>query len=412
MRDGKRPHAPSRPLAALALIGLAAACQGPHPARAPAGGARPDPAEGAVPLPSTADDWRAFLVYDGGGVGVWTVEALDLFPHYGALDVVGLDDRGRCLVFVSYSGRWIPLPTFEDGKWLGALALGDVDPRVAGSELYVGGRAGRLDQVRPYPDSGLDFRRIAAFPGRELHALAAVDLDPVREGTELFAFVRPGEFYEVTPTGPAGGFETRRLGATAGRVRDTVLLPGEPALATVSRGGVVAILRLAGGEPVWEEVYRESCGLGRIDARPPELGPERVLYTVTDDGRALRHERAADGSWRTETIFVGPLGARGIAAGRFDADPTKETLAVFGYSGEVVQLTREGDGWRARTLFAGPDKGHWLAAAELDGRNATRELLASGYDGRIVLLARPAGYGLAGAGSSTPQHTPEGSTRE
>ena len=149
-------------------------------------------------------------------------------------------------------------------------------------------------------------------------------------------------------------------------------------------------------------VHRESCGVGRIDVRPPELGPERVLYTVTDDGRALRHERGPDGRWRTETILVGPLGARGVAAGRFDADPTRETVAVFGYSGEVVLATRGSEGWSARTIFVDRDKGHWLAAAELDGRNGTRELLASGYGGRIVLLARPPGYGLAEPAALVP----------
>ncbi len=86
-----------------------------------------------------------------------------------------------------------------------------------------------------------------------------------------------------------------------------------------------------------------------------------------------------------------------VAAGRFDADPQAETVAVFGYGGRVQLLTRRpGMAWEARTLFEDIDRGHWLAAAELDGRNGTDELLCTGYSGRIVLLARPPGYALPG----------------
>ena len=107
-----------------------------------------------------------------------------------------------------------------------------------------------------------------------------------------------------------------------------------------------------------------------------------------------RHERLGD-CWESEVVYLGPQGPRGIAAGRFHADPEVETVAVFGYSAKVELLSRRTGGtWEVETLFVDRDKGHWLCTAELDGRNATDELLASGYGGRIVLLSRPPGYGL------------------
>ena len=135
-------------------------------------------------------------------------------------------------------------------------------------------------------------------------------------------------------------------------------------------------------------------GKGRIALRPESTAANTVLYTTHDDGRILRHARPASGRWVTETIYLGPQGPRGIAAGRFFADPKVESIAIYGYSGRVEILSRRGDGsWSAETVLKDPDKGHWIAVCEVDGRNATQELVASGFAGRIVLLARPVGYG-------------------
>jgi hypothetical protein len=134
-------------------------------------------------------------------------------------------------------------------------------------------------------------------------------------------------------------------------------------------------------------------GIGRIATAPGPIDGRLVLYTTHDDGRVMRHARVPDGTWRHEAIYLGPQGPRGIAAGRFEADPGVETVAVFGYSRCVELLARRGERWEVTPLFEDLDRGHWLSAAELDGRNATDELLASGYAGRIVLLARPPGFG-------------------
>jgi hypothetical protein len=94
-----------------------------------------------------------------------------------------------------------------------------------------------------------------------------------------------------------------------------------------------------------------------------------------------------------------------VAAGRFDADPNVETIAVFGYSRKVQLLSRRESGWEVETLFVDRDKGHWLAAVEVDGRNATHELVASGYGARIALLSRPPGYGRTETTDTTREPT-------
>ena len=137
--------------------------------------------------------------------------------------------------------------------------------------------------------------------------------------------------------------------------------------------------------------------MGRLALRrhaPP--GSPAVLYATCDDGVVLRLEEGAEGAWRTETIYAGPQGPRGIAAGRFDADPARETVATYGYGMRAQLLTRTEGGWKAEDLFEDRDKGHWMCAAELDARNGTDEILLSGYGKRVVLLFRPPGYGLPG----------------
>jgi hypothetical protein len=357
----------------------------------------PDPSKREVALPA-ANGWGASLVYDND-VGVWTVESFRLLRAYGSPDVVGLDDKGRCSILSCYSGKWARFDTIGEGKWLGGLAFADLDPRRPGSELYTGGELGNLYQVVEHKPGVFSVNLIAELPGREIHTLVAGDLDPARPGAEMVMFTRPGGMYLVTPSAePGAAFEVKLLGELEGRVRQALLLParaGEaPEIATVARSGRVATVQLTAEGPKWTTVHDREMGFGRLALRPRKDGDPVVLYAGCDDGMVYRYERGAAGAWRQEPIYAGPQGVRGVAAGRFDADPSKETLAVFGYSHKVQLLTRGSGGWKAETIFEDRDKGHWMCAAELDGRNGTDEIVCSGYGARVVLLSRPPGYGL------------------
>jgi len=260
----------------------------------------PDPTQAEVPLPC-ADGWHASLVVDNGKTGIWTVKSCSVFPQYGAPEIVGLDDRGRSLVMVSYGGKWTANPVIEDGKWLGALSHGDVDPRVPGDELYTGGQNGNLYQVLPHANGKLDYRQIAAFPGLELHTTVAGDLDLRSPGAELLLFTSPGRLYRISPTGAHGTFEATLLQELAGRVRDAVVLPpagsGPAEIATVGRDGRVELLRIDAGGP------RGVHGQGPDRAAP--AGSRAAHGALLDPGR--RHRPAPRTRRPRRLAHRGPL---------------------------------------------------------------------------------------------------------
>lgn len=372
-------------LANLALVGALALTASAQEA---------DPAKAQVPLPA-ADGWNAHLVFDQGEIGIWTVKPLQVFPQYAVPELVGLDDKGTAHVMVSYSGKWTPKDVLADGRWLGGLTQGDLDPTLPGPETYTGGALGHLHQVFGHKEGGLDARRIATFPGRELHTLLAGDLDERTPGDELLVFTRPGGLFRVWFA--EGRFHQALVEELAGRVRDVVAIEGTRFFATVARSGELELMRLVAGELERRVVYRDAMGLGRVVLGAKD-GERIVLYAAHDDGRVVRVEGALeDEDWQVETVYLGPQGTRGLAVGRFHADPAVESLAVFGYSGRVQLLSRSGAGpWNVETIFTDRDRGHWLAVAELDGRNGTDELVGCGYGGRIFQLSRPPGYGRPG----------------
>ncbi|MCC7170654.1 MAG: ABC transporter substrate-binding protein [Planctomycetes bacterium] len=391
---------------ALAAGVLAAGASAQTPA-APSPAKKADPTSEEVPLPALAG-WNGTLVIDND-VGVWTTLSADILPGHGCPQIVGLDDKGRCIVLFSYSGKWTPLQTVEDGEWLGAFEFVDLDPQRPGREIYTGGKRGNLFCIQPNAPRDPALKTppfqtdvVARFPGEELHTMVGGDLLPSEPGNELLLYTLHGAAYRLKPPRePRGMLVVEPLGDVGGRVREAKILParaGEaPWIACVLRSGEIQLQRLTPGGIERKTITKEPMGFGRLALRKSAVGEPVVFYATRDDGVVLRFEGSPDrDAWTRELVYAGPQGPRGLACGRFSADPDEETIAVFGYAAKVQLLSRKrGQPWRAETIFVERDKGHWLAAAELDGRNATDELIASGYGKRVVLLSRPPGYGLS-----------------
>lgn len=328
-----------------------------------------------------AAGWQAIVAMDTGGVGVWTVLGADVADDWGGQELVAADDEGNAWLLVPYSGRWTQKRAVSDEKWLGALAVADLDPERPGRELLAGGELGNLFLVSYRLLGGADVRRIAEFPGEELHTVLAGDFDPGRAGLECLAFTSPGMAYLLR------GEQVEPLGPTRGRVRDALVVAPGPVLLTAARSGVLERWNFTTLPPERELLWQLDTGVGRL-ARDPATG---VIYAGTDDGRILRIEAsqltaAAGLRGTSETIHAGPLGVRGIATGDFDGSG-REQVAFAGYDGKVHLLARtSADSWSDLVLYDDEAKLHWLSSVELDGRNSSPELVCSGYAGRVVLL--------------------------
>src|SRR5690606_14226605 len=297
-------------------------------------------------------------------------------------EVIVADDQGRVHVLTVYSGAWTARSVQPDGQWLALAPPADVDPRVPGAEVYVAGKAGNVHRiwVAPLPYGKFELRsvEIGHAAGEEFHAILAGDLVPHRPGDEAWAFAISGRVFELVPHGDDAGFTMTEIARLPGRVRDALLL-GDRVLA-VSRSGHLHELRATEAGLTDTVILHEASGLGRITRRP-RTAPQQpeVVYVTRDDGVLLRLEEVGAGEWRREVVFVGSQGPRGVAAGRFHADPAVESVAVYGYGKRVQLVSRAGSApWKVETIYAGPDQGHWLVAGELDGRNATDELIAAG----------------------------------
>ncbi len=355
-----------------------------------------------------AEGWRALLIHEAAA-GTWYARVAPWLEAHGAPSVLVADDTGALTVLSVYSGKWSARSVVPDRQWLAPSWPADVDPRVPGAEVYAAGRAGNLHQVTVVPEAfgqwRLQAREIGHLPGEEVHTVLPADLQRDRPGDELLVFAISGAVWQAVPAGDGGAFELRALGRLPGRVRDAVVLDGDggPRVLAVSRSGHLLELSLAGDGLRQSSILQEPMGLGRIARRPRQSGVGEIVYVCRDDGLVLRLQEGQDGTWRREAILAGAQGPRGLAVGRFHADPQRETVAVYGYGKQVQLVSRgPGEGWQCETIWSGEHQGHWLVAGELDGRNGTDELIGVGFGGQVVLLCRPPGFALPGVALPAP----------
>ena len=358
-----------------------------------------------------APGWEGVVIHEAES-RIAHIRAEKIFKQNATPDLLALEDQGRCTILSGGTGKWTATPTIEEFAPIGSVAVGDLDPRVPGDEIYVGTRNGNLHQIVWLKGKAFQSSPAASFPGISVTKMILADLLPERPGLELLVFLTPGDALLLEPETERPGFRTRPLLKLSGRVRDMALLPRastaeRPRVAVVIESGELALLKVGEKGLEVETIATDPMPFCRIARRPDRDSGGEVLYATRDDGLIQRFEERADGTWMRSIIYAGPHGATGIAAGRFTAALDDESVAVF--AGPKVQLlTRAATGpWSVETIYTEIDNGHWLAAAELDGRNGTLELVGCGFAKRAFVLRRLPGYGLPGVAVDPDDRRPE-----
>lgn len=378
----------------------------------PAALPKADPAGGEVPLPKAHPDWNAFHLFTSDTWRLHAIGAGHVTRPDGPPEVLFMDELGRAILLTGDSGKYSPRLLVEDSSSMSAWALGDLDPRVPGAELYIGGGSGKVHRVNAVrarrrwdpadATSAAPSDAVGSVDGASLSKFVLGDIDPAHPGNEMLALTNNGPVFDVRPDpNDMKGFVLDKIGDLGSRCRDAVLLPATaarpPRVAALLESGEVALLVRTKEGYSKESLCKEPMSIARLGRRKEVAGELEVVYVARIDGLILRFAEQPDGTWRREPIFAGPNGPRGLAAGRFDIDPTHETLAVFGYSRKVHLLRkRPGAAWEVETIFVDTGGGHWLTAGELDGRNTTDELVGGGFGYHVFLLTRTPGAGYEG----------------
>ncbi len=385
-----------------------------------------DPSKGEIRLSGSAPGWDAFHLFT---TDCWRLHALGggmLTNYYGSPQVVVLDEKGRCIILQSDSGKWSSTVVVEDGRSCSAWAHGDVDPRVEGTEVYVGGGSGNVYQVVHQGRKGWSTVMVGTIPDASLSKFIVGDVNGAHPGNEMIALTNNGPIYEIRVDAKDQGFVFEQIGDLGSRCRDAVLLPGDsrkpPRVAALLQTGEVALVTRTEKGFDRKPLCSEPMSIARIARKPTakRTGPggvegggaePEVVYVARTDGLILRFAERPDGTWMRDMIYAGPTGPRGLAAGNFDSDPRTETVAVFGYSKKVQLLTaRPGEPWHVETIHTDFGGGHWLAAVELDGRNSTDELVGGGFSFHVFMVARTPGYGLADVAADPDPQPPLAAT--
>lgn len=318
-----------------------------------------------------------------GGVAVG-----DVHPEIAGSEIVAVAVDGRVIVLSRALDGWAAEVAFVAPGELISVTCGDLVPDRPGDEiLAVGMAAGDEESDGPgaawlvarRPDGGFD-ARLLLQPSALQHAAAIGDFDPARPGFEAVSagFDRRVHLFHVHDDLT---FEHHELGELPGAAKGACVWGGRVVIACAS-GHVVAPTE--GLQDGLETLLERGAGF----ARPFVHGD--LLVAAADDGALVARDLATRGE--TQVLHQQNMKARGVFIGELDSNVPGLEVATVGYEGRVLML---------RLAVAGPDglpevvelavtgvALHHLAGGEILPDRPGEELVTVGYSGDVIVLSR------------------------
>lgn len=279
---------------------------------------------------------------------------------------------------------------------LNTALVADLDPRLPGNELYLGGGDGGTggEVLQAHKKGGTwNVRSIWKGDGF-VHAFGVLPPAKNGEAPELIIPTYSGKVMGLLPSEgdrwnerllhqePLEGDSSRfllkdlvvgRIGGMDGRYIFVVSKAGRGVLIDADHLGSAQVLHV------------EKGGIARVD-----MDANGTVYGACNSGNVLKFSHDGSG-WHIDTLYRDINELRGVGCGRFPTRAGGAPVAIFGYSGFVRALFPEVIGWDSHTLFRDIEKAHSLDVADVIADNTSDEILIGGYSGRMILLSAAKG---------------------
>jgi hypothetical protein len=337
-------------------------------------------------------EWPAQVLIDSAhGMGGAAIGDLD--RDRPGNEVVVVNSAGEVWLAYEADSKWKSERIYKgEGEFI-MCAIGDVDPRHAGSEFVGVGmvqgeesRNGPGQVVMLWEESGQWKAEQIFQDDHMIHGVAIGDASAGHAGNEV---ITCGFNHRVTLLSQVeNGWQSEVIYVGNDRMKVAAiadLLPERKGLEVVVAGSDGKVLTLWEDQLGWkhEVVYSDRVGQSRV-----ACGELNVLIGG-DEGKVTLAERSG-GQWVAEFLARQPGKIRGVAiADVDDAFPGTEMYAC-GYSRNVVQIVNEGDVlWDSRVIYRAERPLHHLVAGDVDRRHPGPELITCGHGGKLILLTPP-----------------------
>ena len=340
-------------------------------------------------VPAESGTWHSeVLLSTEAGMGGLAIGDLD--PEMAGNEVAVVNGAGEVWLVGRNGQGWRPQRIRTGEGELIMCAIGDVDPRYDGNEFVAVGMVRGEEstsgqgQVLLIRKNVGDWVAEAIFTDDHmLHGVAVGDVSARHDGNEIVAC---GFNHRATLLHPEeSGWTPETIYVGNDRLKIALaadVLPERAGLEALVCGADGKVMVLWENKLGWRHRLLFSDPVGQSRIAIGELG----ILVGGDKGKVTLCQRQGD-QWSHEFLARDTAKIRGVVIADLDPDHPGEEQYACGYSGKVIQLVRGDRGyWKSRVVFTAERPLHHLVAGEFDPTHPGPELLTCGHGGRLTAL--------------------------